>query len=132
VEITSNSLLMLFEIVALAALSVVCIYLIVVLVRVRGILTLVEEDIKELSAKAIPVLENLETITEKIKNVTENIDEQVESVKESINAVKRIADNIVSFERKVQDRIEEPVLETVGTIAAVIKGVRTFVARLRA
>jgi uncharacterized protein YoxC len=129
---TSNSLLILFEIVALAALSVVCIYLISVLVRVRGILTIVEEDIKELSAKAIPVLENLETITEKIKNVTENIDEQVESVKESINAVKRIADNIVSFELKVQDRIEEPVLETIGTIAAVIKGVRMFVARLRA
>ncbi|HUN64584.1 MAG TPA: DUF948 domain-containing protein [Bacteroidota bacterium] len=129
---TSNSLLIVFEIVALAALSVVCIYLISVLVRVRGILAIVEEDLRELSAKAIPVLENLETITEKIKNVTENIDEQVESVKESIQAVKRIADNIVDFERKVQDRIEEPVMETVGTIAAVIKGVRTFVARLRA
>jgi uncharacterized protein YoxC len=129
---TSNSLLILFEIVALAALSVVCVYLISVLVRVRGILAIVEEDIKELSAKAMPVLENLETITEKIKNVTENIDEQVESVKESINAVKRIADNIVSFERKIQDRIEEPVMETVGTIAAIIKGVRMFVARLRA
>lgn len=129
---TTNSLLMLFEIVALAALSVVCIYLISVLVRVRGILAIVEEDIRELSAKVIPVLENLETITEKIKNVTENIDEQVDSVKESINAVKRIADNIVNFERKIQDRIEEPVMETVGTLAAIIKGVRTFVARLRA
>jgi uncharacterized protein YoxC len=129
---TANTLLIIFEIVALSALSVVCIYLISVLIRVRTILSVVGEDVKELSAKAIPVLENLETITERIKHVTESIDEQVDTVKDSINSIKIIAESIVNFERKVQERIEEPVIETVGTLAAVLKGVRTFVARLRA
>jgi uncharacterized protein YoxC len=129
---TTSTLLSIFEIIALSALSVLCIYLVSVLVRVRTILSVVAEDFKELSAKAIPVLENLETITEKVKHITESIDDQVDAVRDSIASVKIIADNIVNFERKIQERLEGPVIETVGTLAAVIKGVRTFVTRLRA
>lgn len=127
-----EALLLVMQIITLVALTILCVYLINVLVRVRNILTVVEIDIKELTAKAIPVFTNLEVITDKIKNVTENIDEQVEMVKSSILSIKEIADNVVNLERKVQERIEEPVLETVGTLAAVINGVRTFIARLRA
>ncbi len=127
-----EGLLLVMQIVALAALTVLCVYLITVLIRVRNILTIVEHDIKELTAKALPVFSNLEVITEKIKTVTENIDEQVDLVKSSINSIKEIIDNLVNFEQKVQEQIEEPVLETVGTMVAVFKGVRTFIARLRA
>jgi uncharacterized protein YoxC len=126
-----ESFLVVMQIIALGCLSVLSVYLITVLVRVRTILTGVEKDLKELSAHAIPVFENLEVITEKIKNITESIDDQVEMVKHSISSIKEIADNIVNFERRVQDRIEEPLLETVSVFAAVFKGVRTFVDRLR-
>lgn len=127
-----NIFLVIMLIVALACLSALCIYMILVLVRVRSLLTNVERDVKELSSKAIPVFENLEVITEKVKNVTETIDEQVQAVKDSINAVKEVADSIVSFERRVQERIEEPVLDTVSVFVSIVKGVRTFFDRLRA
>jgi uncharacterized protein YoxC len=127
-----NVVLTLMGIIALTAVSVLCVYLITLIVRVRSILTIVEQDIRELSARAIPVLENLEVITDKVKSVTESIDEQVDIVKQSLGSIKEVAENILSFERRIQERIEEPMLETVGTVAAVIKGVRTFVARLRA
>ncbi|MBI1804447.1 MAG: DUF948 domain-containing protein [Ignavibacteria bacterium] len=129
---TWNTVLIIFEIIALASLSVLCVYLIAVLVRLRSVLVIIEDDIRELSAKAIPVFENLEIITDKVKNVTESLDEQVDIVKQSIDSVKQMADNIVDFERRVQERIEEPVMDTVSIIAAMVKGVRTFVARLRA
>ena len=126
-----NLLLVILEIIALAALSVLSLYLITVLIRVRNILTVVEHDVREVSARAMPILENLESITDNIKKVTDNIDEQVEIIKHSINSVKQIADNIVDFERRVQAQIEEPVMETVGTITAIIKGVQAFFSRLR-
>jgi uncharacterized protein YoxC len=126
------TLLVLMQIIALAAVAALCIYLIVVLARVRAILVAMEKDIKELSAKAIPVIENLEVITDRVKTITENIDEQVDVVKHAVTALKGVADNIVEFERRVQERIEEPVLDTVTTFAALLKGVRTFVTRLRA
>ena len=125
-------LLVIVEIVALAALTVLCVYLVTVLIRVRTILTIIEHDVKELSAKAIPVFENLEIITDKVKNVTESIDEQVEIVRQSISSFKQISENILDFEKRVQERVEEPVMEAVGTFAAVFKGVRAFFAQLRA
>ncbi len=119
-------------IIALVALSAVCIYLILVLIRVRDILNNVEKDLKEVTARAIPVLDNMEFITARVKSITENIDDQVMIVRDSIGSVKEIADNIVALERKVQDRIEGPILDTVAFVAALFKGMRTFVDRVRA
>ncbi len=124
-------LLIIMQIVALGCLSALSIYLITVLIRVREILTVIEQDFKTLSSKAIPVFENLEVITDKIKNVTLSIDAQVDMVKNAIQSIKDIADNIMNFERKIQDRIEEPVLETVSVFAGFIKGIRLFFERLR-
>jgi uncharacterized protein YoxC len=124
--------LVIFEIIALGALSVLCIYLITVIARIRNILTVVEQDFRELTSKAVPVFENLEIITDKVKSITENIDEQVEVVRRSIDSIREVADNVVEFERKIQAELEEPVMETIGTIAAIFKGVRTFMARMRA
>jgi uncharacterized protein YoxC len=127
-----ESILVPVTIAALVALIVLIVYLIAVLVRVRGILTVVETDLKQLTSRAIPVLENMEVITEKVKTVTESIDEQMESVKYSIQSIREISDSIATFERRIQEKIEEPVIDTVGTIAAVLKGFQAFMSRLRA
>jgi uncharacterized protein YoxC len=119
-------------ILALVCLSALCVYMILFLLRVREILTGVEKDFKEMSARALPVLDNMEYITSRVKSITDNIDDQVMIVRESIGSVKEIADNMVALERKVQDRIEGPILDTVAFVAALFKGVRTFVDRVRA
>ena len=126
-----DSILVAVQIFALVCLSVLCIFLISLLARLKTFLTGVERDLKEISTKAIPVFENLEIITEKVKSVTESIDSQVELVRHSINSIKEITDNIANFERRVQERIEEPVLETVSILAAFFKGIRAFVDRMR-
>jgi uncharacterized protein YoxC len=127
-----ETLLVVAQILALLCLSALCIYLITVLLRVRTILDGIERDFKEITTRTVPVLENLEFITSRVKSITESVDDQVMIVRESITSMREIADNIVSLERKVQGRIEGPVLDTVGFLAAVLKGVRTFVDRVRA
>jgi uncharacterized protein YoxC len=118
----------------LANLSVIalCGFLVAFLIRLKGTLQTLERDIRELSARTMPILDNVEVITDKIRNIADNIDDQVELVKDSINSIREIANSVVDLERRIQERIEEPVLETVGTIAAVLKGVRAFFVRLRA
>lgn len=127
-----ESVLVITQILLFLCLSALCVYLIVVLLRVRDILSNVEKDLKEMTSRAIPILENMEYITSRVKSITENIDEQVMTVRESISSVKVIADNIVALERKVQDRIEGPILDTVAFVASVFNGVRTFFDRIRA
>jgi uncharacterized protein YoxC len=127
-----ETFLLVAQIVLYLCLSVLCIYLIVVLLRVRDILTNVERDLKEMTSRALPVLENMEFITSRVKSIADNIDDQVMIVRESIVSIKDIADNVVALERKVQDRIEGPILDTVAFVAAIFKGFRTFVDRVRA
>lgn len=128
----SSIVLVIVEILALLCLSAVCIYLILVLVRLKDMLAGMEKDLKEITSRILPVLENMEFITARVKSITESIDDQVMIVRDSIGSVKEIADNIVAIERKVQERIEGPILDSVAFVAALIKGVRTFFERVRA
>lgn len=125
-------LLLVAQIIALLCVSAVCIYLVILLIRVREVLTAFEKDVKEVTARALPVLENMEFITNRVRNITETIDDQVMIVQESIGSMKEMADNIVALERKVQERVEGPILDTLGFVAAVLKGFRTFIDRVRA
>lgn len=127
-----ETVLVLAQLVALLCLSALCIFLIMALLKVRATLDNVERDMKEITSRALPVLDNMEFITSRVKSITENIDDQVMIVRESIGSVRDVADNIVALERRVQERIEGPLLDTVGFIAALVKGVRTFVDRVRA
>jgi uncharacterized protein YoxC len=127
-----ETLFFIVQIVLFLCLSALCVYLIVVLLRVRDVLANVEKDLKEMTSRALPVLDNMEFITSRVKSITENLDDQVMIVRESISSVKQVTDNIVDMERRVQERLEGPILETVAFVAAVFKGVRTFLERVRA
>jgi uncharacterized protein YoxC len=127
-----ESALLVAQIVALVAVTAVCVFLIVVLVRVKDMLGNVERDIKAVTERTMPVLENIDYISARLKSITDNIDDQVLIVRESVGSIREIADNVVALERKVQAQIEGPILDTVAFIAAVIKGVKAFTQRLRA
>ncbi|MBX2989688.1 MAG: DUF948 domain-containing protein [Bacteroidetes bacterium] len=124
--------LLIAQLVALVAVTAVCIFLILVLIRVREMLSKIERDISAVTERTMPVLENIDYISSRVKNITDNIDDQVLMVRESMGSIREIADNIVALERQVQSRIEGPILDTVALIAALVKGVKAFTSRLRA
>jgi uncharacterized protein YoxC len=124
--------LVIAQILALVAVTAVCVFLIVVLIRVKEMLTNIERDIKAVTERTMPVLENIDYISSRVKSITDNVDDQVMMVRESIGSIRDIADNVVALERRVQERLEGPILDTVGFVAALFKGVRTFTERLRA
>jgi uncharacterized protein YoxC len=124
--------LVIAQIVSLLCLSALCVYMIVVLLRVRDILSNVEKDVREIASRALPVLDNMEYITARVKGVTDSIDDQVSAVRDSIASVKQVAENVVEMERRVQERLEGPILESVAFVSAIFKGLRTFFDRVRA
>lgn len=128
----TNIVLVIVLVFALLCVSAVSIYLILVLVRLKDMLAGMEKDLKEVTSRVLPVLDNMEFITARVKSITESIDDQVMIVRDSIGSVREIADSIVAIERKVQERIEGPILDSVAFVAALIKGLRTFLERVRA
>ena len=106
-------------------------YLVIVLTKVKAILGQIEVDLKEIAVRAIPVLDNLEVITSKLRSILANVDDQMTVVKSSVQSIKEIADSIVAFERQVQERIELPVLEVAGIVGSIVRGIASFINRLR-
>lgn len=126
-----NTLLMISQIILVLALTALALYLVVVLTKVKSMLGQIENDVKEVSTRLIPVLENMEVITSKLRSITANVDDQITIVKSSVQSIKEIADRIVEFERQVQERVEAPVLEVAGIVGSVVRGIAAFINRLR-
>ncbi|MEX2115624.1 MAG: DUF948 domain-containing protein [Bacteroidota bacterium] len=120
------------ELVALISASALCIYLIVVLVRVRELLTDMKKDLGDLSEKALPVLDNLGVITDHLKSVSEKVDDQVGLIRGSLESVRQAADNFVSLEQRLQDSLEEPVMRLSAILGAIVNRVSSFFGGTRA
>ncbi|HLA68940.1 MAG TPA: hypothetical protein VJN65_04480 [Bacteroidota bacterium] len=121
-----DSLRSVVETVALLSATALCIYLIVVLARLKEVLILIQKDLSEIGAKAKPVFENLQVITEKLKSVSGKIDDQIGLVRGSLESVKNAADNIVAFEQRIQDSLEEPVLRLSTMVAAFVNRIASY------
>jgi uncharacterized protein Yka (UPF0111/DUF47 family) len=119
-----DTVLQLAQVVALVCVSALCVYLIVVLTEFK-------RDLSEFSQRSKPVLENLAHITERLKSAAEKIDTQADIMRGSLNSLKSVADNILLFEQRIQENIEEPILQVSSMIGAIVAGIATFFERFR-
>lgn len=124
-------LLKVAQVVALFCLAGLAVYVVVVLVKVKNILGHVETEVKGVSARVTPVLENMEVITSKLRSISENVDEEITILKRSVQSLQDITGTVVDFERRILDKIETPVLDIAGTIGAALNVVTTLLKRLR-
>jgi uncharacterized protein YoxC len=120
------TILIVMEVVALLCFSALCVYLIVVLMRLQKIFGNIERDVRDITTKASPVLENLEGITGKFRNITDSMSDDFEMLRYAMRSLRDAIENIVEFEQRIQHKIEEPVMESVTTFTAFLKGVQTF------
>ncbi len=117
--------------IALVAVSIGAIYALTVMVKLKETLESLDTSMKEVAKKSLPVLDNIEVITSKFKHVAETVDDEVINIQQSIRTMRDIAENLVSFERRLQDRVEIPILEAASFFAAIVRGVKIFSEKLR-
>lgn len=122
---------MIAQVVVLLSLAALAVYSIVVLARVRDVLGNIQRDVRDVSTRAVPVLENLDAITGKLRTITDNFQDQVSIVRDSVLSLKTVTDNILDFERRVQREIETPVLEVAGVVASIVRAIGAFIDRIR-
>jgi hypothetical protein len=119
-----ETVLQFVQLIALISLTALSIYLIVILSGLR-------RDVSEFVQRAKPVLENLAFITEKLKSTAQKIDDHVDIVKSSLTSLKNVADNVLVLEERVQQRLEEPILQVASIIGAIVSSVGVFFERFR-
>jgi uncharacterized protein YoxC len=78
------------------------------------------EEVSELLNQKLPsILENIDEITTNLNDMLSNARQQVEKLGGAV-------DDIVDFEKRIKYRVEDPLVETLTTIAAITKAVRAF------
>ena len=94
--------------------------------------------VEDLSGTVMTIKPKVEAAIEKVNSLTDNVGKIVTKVNDNIDVlstvvdkVKDTADSILEFEKRVQSRIEPPVMDTVNTIAAISVGVQTFIEKLK-
>ncbi len=120
------------KIFALFSAAALCVYLIVVLTRLNGVLAIIQRDLSEITRSLKPILENLGSATERMKSIAVKVDEQVLMFKSSLESFKAVADNVVDFERRVQERLEEPIIRVTSLIGGFVSRILSFLGRARA
>ena len=118
-----ETLIQLTKILALSCASALCIYLIVVLVRLNALLQVLQRELIDLNKNLKPILENLNAITDKLRLIAIKVDEQVNMVQGVFIAFKRITDNVTRFEERFQQILEEPLLRVSSLFSNVINRV---------
>jgi hypothetical protein len=121
-----ETLVQLSKIAALLSASALCLYLIVVLVRVKAVLETLQIEIIDLNKHLKPVLENLAIASDKLRMIASKIDDQVNMIQGVFVAFRRITDNVVNFEEHIQDILEKPFVQISSMFGSILGRVGSF------
>jgi uncharacterized protein YoxC len=105
-------------VVSIAVLALI-LFLIPSIIQLRRSAKRIEEVSEQLNQQLPSILKNIDEITTNLNGMMSNGRQHVEKLG---NAV----DDIVDFEKRIKHRVEDPLVETLTTIAAITKAVRAF------
>ena len=109
--------------------SAVCIYLIVVLVRFKAFLQVLQIELIDLNKNLKPILENLNAVTEKLRLVATKVEDQVDIIHEVFLAFRRVTENITRLEEHFQQRLEEPLMRVGALFGNIINRITSLFMR---
>lgn len=82
--------------------------------------------INDIKPKVLEVVEKAGSLTDNVNKIALKVSDNISVLGTAVDKIKDTVDSVVSFEKKIQEKIEPPVMDTVNTIAAINIGVKTF------
>jgi uncharacterized protein YoxC len=117
------------KLVLLISASALCIYLIVVLVRFKAFLQVLQIELIDLSKNLKPILENLNMVTDKLRLIATKVEDQVDIIHGVFLAFRRITENITRLEERFQQRLEEPLMRVGAMFGNIINRIASLLMR---
>jgi uncharacterized protein YoxC len=117
------------KLVLLCSASALCIYLIVVLVRFKAFLQILQIELIDLNKNLKPILENLNAVTDKLRLITTKVEDQVDIIHGVFLAFRRITENITRLEEHFQQRLEEPLMRVGALFGNIINRIASLFMR---
>lgn len=124
-------LLTLVQLVFFLCLSILAIYLITAIKRLLKSIETIQKDINLITQKTIPILENASNTMRRIDELSENVQKEIEGIIYSIRSLKKIAEDVIEFETKIKQKVEEPLMDSISFFSGIIKGIKTFILKMK-
>jgi uncharacterized protein YoxC len=112
--------------IASLAFLLLVIFIVPTLIQIRRTARDAEITIKSVNQNLPGILTNIDEITTNITQATQSVHRNIDGLKEVINKLQLVADDIVQFEQTIRQEIEPPILNTLGTLSGIGKGLKTF------
>lgn len=84
------------------------------------------KDFSDIKPKVYETVDKINLLSDNVNSVVTKVNDNVEILGTVVDKVKDTADSIMEFEKKIQNSIEPPVMETINTVSAVSAGIKTF------
>lgn len=97
------------------------------LIQIKQSSKKLEKTADDLNQYLPSILENVNGITTSLNDILSNGRRQVATLEEATDNIKMMVDDIVNFERRIKEQVEEPIVDTLRRITAITKAVRTFI-----
>ncbi len=105
--------------------------LIPVLIQVRRTAKEAEKLLETTRLQIAPVAHDVVRVVDDVRDIVKQVQRQMGKVEESVDAVRDTVVKLRDVETLLRDRVEKPLLGIVGTVGALVKGVRVFLDYIR-
>ncbi|CAN5482586.1 hypothetical protein BH10BAC5_BH10BAC5_24580 [soil metagenome] len=90
----------------------------------------VEGQVNEIKLKALPAIENINTVVNSVNKIVNVVEENTRVLTNTVEKIDGAVDDIISFEKNIQTKAGIPIMETINSYSALVYGVKTFFNKL--
>lgn len=108
--------------------SALCVYLIITLKKVNESLTLLQRDLSDINSKLLPILDNIQEVSQKALYAAEEAERQVNKIQNFVSSAKEKIGNIGSI---TKSNPESRIQSFVKNLTALSKAVTAFVSEFK-
>lgn len=133
-----NPFLVIVAIIALGAFAAMCISIIGFLGKAKSFLDMtslslqmMQKTMDDVSRKIEPTIELTNSTLKKTTDTLERLDNQLDVLNGTVHNVNDMVNRVTTLQKKVQDKVEEPIMKTASFIAGISKAVQAVTNTLR-
>ena len=107
-------------------LFIITVFLVIFLVKAIRAFTEAQKFIEMIRLQTPPLLHDVTQIMGEVRSTVKSVHKGVDTVGESLVDLQATTRNIREFEAMLQKRVEQPLLEIVAVLSALVKGGKVF------
>jgi len=92
---------------------------------------LLQDDVNKFVSHAEPLIDDTRKFISILHDVTDKVNDNMDVLKGTVERIKNTVDSVLEFEQRIQTKIESPVMDSINTYSAIIKGITVFFERIK-